>query len=83
MINIENREIDIVQLGKSTEKDGVYKRLVTFETEEKTFDLEIVLGPNGTGDDFEEPAAFYARNKDEVDAALQLYFSKTETESKS
>ena len=81
-IKLNDKEIEITALGITTENHGVYRRNVSFEADGETFDLEIVLGPNGTGGDFDDKDAFYAKNKDEVDAALQLHFSKNESESK-
>lgn len=79
-IKLNDKEIEITALGITTENHGVYRRNVSFEADGETFDLEIVLGPNGTGGDFDDKDAFYA--KDEVDAALQLHFSQNESESK-
>ena len=75
-IKVQENEVSIVKLGASTENNGVYKRNVTFEMNGQQFDREILLTPNGTGDDYENAENFYAMNKETVDASLTEYFSE-------
>lgn len=75
-IQIQENDILIVNLGTSTHENGNAKRKVTFEISGKQFDREIILGPNGTGEDYTDPEKFYIKNKDQVDASLIEYLSE-------
>ncbi len=74
-IEIQENEIYLVKLGPSTEENRVVKREVTFEINGVQFNREILLEPNGTGDDYDDPECFYIRNKEMVDASLIDYLS--------
>ena len=75
-IQIQENDILIVKLGNSTHDNGNVKREVTFEINGTQFDREIILGPNGTGENYTEPEKFYMMNKDQVDASLIVYLSE-------
>lgn len=75
-IQINDKEVDIIHLGTATEENGVVSRKVTFEADGEQFELDVLLTPNGTGSNYDDPNNFYAMNKDTVDASLQEYFSK-------
>ena len=75
-ILLQENEVSIVKLGDSKENNGVHTRNVTFEMNGKQFDREILLTPNGTGEDYEDFNNFYAMNRETVDASLIEYFSE-------
>lgn len=75
-IEIQDNEIFIVNLGNSAEYNGVTKRSVTFEIKGHQFDRDVILGPNGTGEEFNDPEKFYMMNKEQVDASLIEYLSE-------
>lgn len=75
-IQLQENDVEIVRLGDSVEENGVAKRTVTFSVSGKEFDREIILGPNGTGEDYDDAEKFYIRNQQQVDTSLINYFSE-------
>lgn len=75
-IQIQENDILIVKLGNSAHDHGNVKREVTFEINGAQFDREIILGQNGTGEDYTDPEKFYMMNKEQVDANLIEYLSE-------
>lgn len=75
-IQIQENDILIVDLGKATHENRNVKRKVTFEINGNRFDREIILGPNGTGEDYDNPEKFYIMNREQVDASLIEYLSQ-------
>lgn len=74
-IEIQENDITLVSLGATTEQNRVVKGEVTFEINGEQFTREILLEPNGTGEDYEDPEKFYMRNKEMVDANLIDFLS--------
>ncbi|TXF79199.1 hypothetical protein [Chryseobacterium sp.] len=75
-IQIKENEFLLLALGQAKEEHGVVTREVSFEFNGNRFEREIVLRPNGTGADYEEPEKFYMMNKEMVDASLVEYLAE-------
>jgi pyruvate carboxylase len=74
-IQIQENEILLVSLGTAHTENRVTKREVTFEINGEQFTREILLEPNGTGADYQDPQKFYMMNKEMVDASLVEFLS--------
>ncbi|MBW8361477.1 MAG: hypothetical protein K0M56_04745 [Kaistella sp.] len=75
-IQIKENEFLLLELGQAKEEHGVVTRELTFEFNGNRFQREIILRPNGTGADYEEPEKFYMMNKEMVDASLVEYLAE-------
>lgn len=73
----QENEITLLRLGPARSEAEVVKRELFFEIQGREYSCEVLLGPNATGEDYENPANFYQMNKEMVDAALTKFLSQT------
>lgn len=74
-IQLQENNVNLVNFGGTKTENGSLTQNVTFEMKGKTFDLDVLLSPDGDNQEYSDTEDFYVRNKEAVDNSLIKFFS--------